>query len=103
MEVGQGQPVVRERGTPQGGVVSPLLANLFLHYALDAWLRRNMRSVRFCRYADDGVIHCKSEAQAKLGLRKLAERLGQRFFRAVLILSCGLFWSLRQGCLRGSG
>jgi RNA-directed DNA polymerase len=77
MEVEQGQAVVRERGTPQGGVVSPLLANLFLHYALDAWLRRHMRSVRFCRYADDGVIHCKSEAQAKLVLRKLAERLNQ--------------------------
>lgn len=77
MEVEQGQPVMRERGTPQGGVVSPLLANLFLHYALDAWLRRHMRSVRFCRYADDGVIHCKSEAQAKLVLKKLAERLGE--------------------------
>lgn len=75
MEVEQGQLVARERGTPQGGVVSPLLANLFLHYALDVWLRRQMRSVRFCRYADDGVIHCKSEAQAKLVLRKLAERL----------------------------
>ena len=55
--------------------MSPLLANLFLHYALDAWLRRHMRSVRFCRYADDGVIHCKSEAQAKLVLRKLSDRL----------------------------
>jgi RNA-directed DNA polymerase len=77
IEVGQGQAAVRERGTPQGGVVSPLLANLFLHYALDAWLRRQMRSVRFCRYADDGVIHCKSEAQAKLVLRKLSGRLCQ--------------------------
>src|SRR5690242_12718596 len=57
------------------GVISPLLANLFLHYALDAWLRREMCSVRFCRYADDAVIHCKSEAQARLVLRKLAERL----------------------------
>src|SRR5215510_12193941 len=61
--------------TPQGGVVSPVLANLFLHDALDAWLRREMRSVRFCRYADDAVIHCKSEAQARLVLRKLGERL----------------------------
>jgi RNA-directed DNA polymerase len=57
--------------------VSPLLANLFLHYALDVWLRRHLRSVRFCRYADDGVIHCQSEAQARLVLRKLGERLGQ--------------------------
>jgi RNA-directed DNA polymerase len=71
----EGTLVARERGTPQGGVVSPLLANLFLHYALDAWLRREMRSVRFCRYADDAVIHCKSEMQARLVLRKLGERL----------------------------
>jgi RNA-directed DNA polymerase len=67
--------VARERGTPQGGVVSPLLANLFLHYTLDAWMRREMRSVRFCRYADDGVIHCHSEVQARLVLRKLGARL----------------------------
>ena len=75
METKEGIKVARERGTPQGGVVSPLLANLFLHYALDAWMRREMRSVRFCRYADDGVIHCQSEAQARLVLRKLGERL----------------------------
>jgi RNA-directed DNA polymerase len=77
MAVDEGRWVVRERGTPQGGVVSPLLANLFLHYALDVWLRRHMRSVRFCRYADDGVIDCRSEAQAKLVLRKLDVRLRQ--------------------------
>lgn len=75
METADGERMARERGTPQGGVVSPLLANLFLHYALDAWMRREMRSVRFCRYADDGVIHCKSEAQAQLVLRKLGDRL----------------------------
>jgi RNA-directed DNA polymerase len=75
MATTEGTLVARERGTPQGGVVSPLLANLFLHYVLDAWLRREMRSVRFCRYADDGVIHCKSEAQARLVVRMLGERL----------------------------
>ncbi len=75
METAEGHRVARERGTPQGGVVSPLLANLFLHYALDAWMRRKMPSVRFCRYADDAVIHCKSEAQAQLVLRKLEARL----------------------------
>ncbi len=77
METKEGKQVARERGTPQGGVVSPLLANLFLHYTLDAWMRREMRSVRFCRYADDGVIHCKSEVQARLVLRKLGVRLGE--------------------------
>ena len=75
MEMEEGQRVARDRGTPQGGVVSPLLANLFLHYALDAWMRRELRSVRFCRYADDGVVHCKSEEQAQLVLRKLGVRL----------------------------
>jgi RNA-directed DNA polymerase len=68
METENGERVARERGTPQGGVVSPLLANLFLHYAIDAWIRREMRSVRLCRYADDGVIHCRSEVQARLVL-----------------------------------
>jgi RNA-directed DNA polymerase len=75
MQTRDGTLVARDRGTPQGGVVSPLLANLFLHYALDAWMRREMRSVRFCRYADDGVIHCRSEVQARLVLRRLGNRL----------------------------
>jgi len=70
-----GSLVPRKRGTPQGGVISPLLANLFLHYVLDAWMRRNTRSVRFCRYADDGVVHCKSEAQARFVMQKLDARL----------------------------
>jgi RNA-directed DNA polymerase len=67
----------RHRGTPQGGVVSPLLANLFLHYAFDSWVAQNLRSVRFCRYADDGVIHCKSKAQAEFVLRRIDERFRQ--------------------------
>jgi RNA-directed DNA polymerase len=75
MVLEDGTQVARTRGTPQGGVVSPLLANLFLHYALDAWMRRTMRSVRLCRYADDGVVHCRSEEQARFALRKIGERL----------------------------
>jgi RNA-directed DNA polymerase len=55
----------RTRGTPQGGVISPLLANLFLHHALDDWLRRHYPGVQFERYADDAVIHCESEAEAQ--------------------------------------
>ena len=76
MEI-EGNRVERDRGTPQGGVVSPLLANLFLHYSIDLWLRRHMRSVRLCRYADDGVINCQSEEQARFVLKKLGERLRQ--------------------------
>ncbi len=57
---------VRERtkGTPQGGVISPLLANLFLHYVLDKWMERNYPNNPFCRYADDGVVHCRTEEEA---------------------------------------
>jgi RNA-directed DNA polymerase len=73
----EGHLVERGRGTPQGGVVSPLLANLFLHYAFDRWVSQNLRSVRFCRYADDGVVHCRSLAQAQLALRRIRERLRQ--------------------------
>lgn len=77
MEDREGTRTERTRGTPQGGVVSPLLANLFLHYALDAWFRREVWNVSFCRYADDGVVHCKSEAEAHLVLSKLGQRLAQ--------------------------
>ena len=53
-----------EKGTPQGGVASPLMANLFLHYAFDKWMEREYPGIPFERYADDAVCHCKSEAQA---------------------------------------
>jgi RNA-directed DNA polymerase len=55
LQYGDGRLAPRDRGTPQGGVVSPLLANLFLHYAFDAWVRRTLPRVPFCRYADDGA------------------------------------------------
>lgn len=74
MRMPDGTLAERSRGTQQGGVVSPLLANLFLHYAFDAWVTRYLPSVRFCRYADDGVIHCRSLAQAKFALERIVER-----------------------------
>ena len=64
VQMPDGSVVVRERGTPQGGVVSPLLANLFLHYAFDLWMRRNHPDISFERYADDAICHCDSEEQA---------------------------------------
>ena len=67
----------RDQGTPQGGVVSPILANLFLHYAFDAWVRREMPRVPFCRYADDGLLHCKSLRQAEYVMRAISERFRQ--------------------------
>lgn len=67
--------VERGSGTPQGGVVSPVLSNLFLHYVFDKWMERNFPNNPFARYADDGVVHCRSEAQA----RYLKARLERRF------------------------
>lgn len=77
MQDEEGRLIQRHCGTPQGGVVSPLLANLFLHYAFDKWVGQHLRSVRFCRYADDGVVHCKSLPQAQLALRRIKERFRQ--------------------------
>lgn len=65
------------RGTPQGGVISPLLANLYLHYSLDEWLEKNYPSVSFVRYADDIVLHCETEKEAQALLQALKERFRQ--------------------------
>jgi RNA-directed DNA polymerase len=65
----------RDRGTPQGSAVSPVLANLFMHYAFDTWLEREFPAVRFERYADDAVVHCATERQARQVLAALAERM----------------------------
>jgi group II intron reverse transcriptase/maturase len=67
----------RTRGTPQGGVVSPLLANLFLHYAFDHWMQRTFPSVPFERYADDAIVHCRSERQARMVLEAIRRRFEQ--------------------------
>ena len=64
MELEDGTRVGRTRGTPQGGVVSPILANLFLHYAFDVWMTREYPDLPWCRYADDGLAHCRTEAEA---------------------------------------
>lgn len=63
------------KGTPQGGVISPLLANVFLHIALDKWLEKNYSEVSFVRYADDMVIHCRSREEAEAILKEIEKRL----------------------------
>lgn len=63
------------RGTPQDGVISPLLANLYLHYAFDSWMERSFPGVKFERYADDIVIHCESKEQSERIEQALTERL----------------------------
>jgi len=72
-----GSLVARYKGTPQGAVVSPLLANLFLHYTFDAWVRRAIPGIPFCRYADDGLLHCRSRYQAEYVMRRISERFRQ--------------------------
>ena len=67
----------RVRGTPQGSAVSPVLANLFLHYAFDAWMARNHPGCPFERYADDAVVHCSSLGQAEAVLAAIRERMAE--------------------------
>ena len=64
----------RDRGMPQGGVISPLLANVFLHYTFDVWMQRNYPQISFERYADDGVCHCQTQEQAEELLAALKAR-----------------------------
>jgi RNA-directed DNA polymerase len=77
MQNTDGTVVARDRGTPQGSAISPLLANLFMHYAFDLWMAREFPSVRFERYVDDVVVHCTSQAQARTVREAIAGRLAQ--------------------------
>lgn len=70
-----GEVIERTRGTPQGGVVSPILSNLFMHYAFDVWMTRAHSDLPWCRYADDGLVHCRSEHQAEALKAELGGRL----------------------------
>jgi RNA-directed DNA polymerase len=72
-----GRVEARDRGTPQGSAVSPVLANLFLHHALDEWMGREFPDCPFERYADDAVIHCESEDRARQVLAALERRMGE--------------------------
>jgi group II intron reverse transcriptase/maturase len=74
LQQNDGSQVVRARGTPQGGVISPILSNLFLHYVFDAWMVRQHPDLLWCRYADDGLVHCKTLQQAEALLQQLQER-----------------------------
>lgn len=65
----------RDRGTPQGSAISPVLANLFMHYALDCWLEREFPAAQFERFADDAVVHCATERQARQVLAALGARM----------------------------
>jgi hypothetical protein len=72
----------KSQGTPQGGVISPVLANLFLHYVFDKWMQKHHPQLKWCRYADDGLVHRRSEAEAK----QMLEVQNQRFSECGLAL-----------------
>jgi RNA-directed DNA polymerase len=70
-----GNRIERDCGTPQGGVISPILSNLFLHYTFDLWMGRKHPDLQWCRYADDGLVHCRSEREAEAVKSSLQARL----------------------------
>jgi RNA-directed DNA polymerase len=67
----------RTLGTPQGGVISPILSNLFLHYTFDLWMKRTHPDLPWCRYADDGLVHCRTEQEAEALKAELRARLAE--------------------------
>jgi RNA-directed DNA polymerase len=73
VQLEDGSLIHRDKGTPQGGVISPVLANLFLHYAFNMWMKKRYPRIPFERYADDVICHCRSKAEAE-GLRVAIER-----------------------------
>jgi len=75
VELKDGTLVNRDKGSPQGSVISPLLANLFLHYGFDEWMRRHYSMIPFERYADDIIVHCRSEEQVRFIKTKIEKRL----------------------------
>ena len=77
MEQDDGTRIERTCGTPQGGVVSPILSNLFMHYAFDLWMTRTHPDLPWCRYADDGLVHCRSEQEAQTFKVELQTRLAE--------------------------
>ena len=77
VQMPDGTLVQRDRGTPQGSAVSPVIANLFMHYAFDAWMAREYPDCPFERYADDAVVHCRSQDRARQVLAALERRMGE--------------------------
>jgi RNA-directed DNA polymerase len=77
LQLEDGSLVERDRGTPRGSAISPLLANMFLHYAFDAWMAREHRLVLFERYCDDVIVQARSEQHARESRAAIASRLAE--------------------------
>ena len=77
LQLSNGSLVERDKGTPQGSAVSPILANLFMHFAFDRWMTKNYPSCPFERYADDAVVHCSTKRQAEQVLAGISRRMEQ--------------------------
>ncbi len=77
LQTSDGLLMERTKGTPQGGVISPVLSNLFLHYVFDVWMGKNHPGKPWCRYADDGLVHCKSEQEAQGLFLELSDRFAE--------------------------
>ncbi len=77
MQKEDGSRELREKGTPQGGVISPLLANIYLHEVFDSWMQKEFPALPFERYADDIIVHCHTERQATYVLEKIRQRMKQ--------------------------
>ncbi len=77
MRMPDGEVRERRKGTPQGGVISPLLANIYLHYAIDLWIEKRHKGTAFERYADDVIIHCWSKGEAETLVTAMRERIGK--------------------------
>jgi RNA-directed DNA polymerase len=77
MQMRDGTKVARVKGTPQGGPISPLIANIFLHYGFDLWMNRKFPGVQFERFADDVVVHCVTESQARYVRDAIGRRLAE--------------------------
>ena len=79
----------RTSGTPQGGVISPLLANLFLHYAFDVWMARQFPHLPFERYADDAIVHCRTRREAEEVRDAVVQRLQGCSMHGMVLLDVG--------------
>lgn len=74
LQQSDGKLIARDCGVPKGGVISPVLSNLFLHYAFDVWMERHYPEHPWCRYADDGLVHCKTLQEAEALMLALKQR-----------------------------